>query len=59
MIQVVFLRVSCSAEKFPNDPILALALGKEMGPHKGRQKLWPGWDSNPRPSDFGHPCSTS
>ena len=40
MIQVVFLRVSCSAEKFPNDPIWALALGREMGPHRGRQKLW-------------------
>ena len=42
MIKVVFLRVSCSAEKFSNYPIWALALGRELGPHKGREKLeWP------------------
>ena len=23
----------------------------ELGPHKDREKLWPGWDLNPRPSD--------
>ena len=27
----------------------ALALQMEMGPHKDRAKLWPGWDLNPRP----------
>ena len=28
----------------------ALALQMEMGPHKDRGKLWPGWELNPRPS---------
>ena len=28
----------------------ALALLMEMGPHKDREKLWPGWELNPRPS---------
>ena len=28
-----------------------------MGPHEDRGKLWLGWDSNPRPSDFDHRCS--
>ena len=23
----------------------------ELGPHKDREKLWLGWDLNPRPSD--------
>ena len=27
-----------------------------MGPHKGREKLSPGWDSNSRTSDFDHRC---
>ena len=27
----------------------ALALQMEMGPHKDRGKLWPGWELNPRP----------
>ena len=40
----------------------ALALQIEMGPHKDRGKLWPGWDLNPRPSsltfEFDHRCST-
>ena len=30
----------------------ALALQMEMGPHKDRGKLWPGWDLNPRPSSL-------
>ena len=28
----------------------ALALLMEMGPHKNREKLWPEWELNPRPS---------
>ena len=27
-----------------------LALLMEMGLHKDREKLWPGWEMNPRPS---------
>jgi len=38
--------------------IWALALGREMGPHKGREKLWPWWDSNARPSNFDHHWSS-
>ena len=30
----------------------ALAVQMEMGPHKDRWKLWPGWDLNPRPSSL-------
>ena len=30
----------------------------ELGPHKDREKLWPGWDLNPRPSDFDRRCSS-
>ena len=30
----------CSAEKFPNYPIRAL--GREMRPHEGKEKLWAG-----------------
>ena len=30
-----------------------------MGPHKGREKLRPGWDPNPRPWDFGYRSSTA
>ena len=32
-------RVSYSAEKFPTHPIGALALGREMGPHKSIETL--------------------
>ena len=30
----------------------ALALLMELGPHKDREKLWPGWELNPRPSSL-------
>ena len=37
--------------KFPTHPICALALGRVIGPHKDREKLW---DSNPWASGFDY-----
>ena len=53
-----FLRVSCSAEKCASYAIWTLAQGRDRGSHKGREYRWPGWESNPRPSDFDHCSST-
>ena len=38
----------------PMKTISALALLIEMGPLKDREKLWPGWELNPRPSNYLH-----
>ena len=39
-----------SASFLPIQSMWALALLMELGPHKDRGKLWPGWELNSRPS---------
>ena len=52
---VIFYRLNwleCNCEVLVLYPIWtmwALALRMEMGPHKDREKLWTGWELNPRP----------
>ena len=47
IISLVFLSVSSSAEKVSNYPIRALALPREMDPHKGRENPGQGGIRNP------------
>jgi len=41
-----------SASFLPIQSMWALALLMELGPHKDRGKLWPGWELNSRPSGW-------
>ena len=39
-----------SASFLPMETMWAFAQLMELGPHKAKEKLWPGWEINRRPS---------